>query len=216
MHLITSSHCLASTSQVIFTCKPHCLLLTSQFISTCKCHCLVWTSQVIFNCKCYCGVSISQVKFTCRCYSWVLTSQVIFTCRCYGLVLTSQVISTCECNCLVLTSQVISKYGCLVITSVGHRDKDRRKSNWATSLQPQIVANIKQFRYSTNDHMYIWWMLGIVEFQFHKHPPRVSVSLTFLRLYIHDNCLENNAALTFKKTLHPVLLLKLVMCEMCF
>ena len=101
------------------------------------------------------GFSISQVKFTCRCYSWVLTSQVIFTCRCCGLVLTSQVISTCECNCLVLTSQVISKYGCLVITSVRHRDKDRRKSNWATSLQPQIVANIKQFRYSTNDHMYI-------------------------------------------------------------
>ena len=124
---------------------------------------------------------------------------MIFTCRCYGLVLTSQEISTCECNCLVLTPQVISTYGCLVITSVRHRDEDRRKSNWVTSLLPQIVANIKQFRYSTNDHMYIWWMLGIVEFQFHKHPPRVSVSLTFLRLYIHDNCLENNAALTFKK-----------------
>ena len=110
MHLITSSHCLASTSQVIFTCKRHCLLLTSRFISTCKCQ-LLWTSQVIFNCKCYCGGSISQVKFTCRCYSWVLTSQVIFTCRCYGLVLTAKVISTCECNCLVLTPQVISTYG---------------------------------------------------------------------------------------------------------
>ena len=117
MHLLTSSHRLASTSQVIFTYKPHCLLLTSQFISTCKCHCLVWTSQVIFNCKCYCGVLISQVKFTCRCYSWVLTLQVIFTCRCCGLVFTSQVISTCECNCLVLNSfdptSNFSIWGCL-------------------------------------------------------------------------------------------------------
>ena len=117
MHLLTSSHRLASTSQVIFTYKPHCLLLTSQFISTCKCHCLVWTSQVLFNCKCYCGVLISQVKFTCRCYSWVLTLQVIFTCRCYGLVFTSQVISTCECNCLVLNSfdptSNFSIWGCL-------------------------------------------------------------------------------------------------------
>ena len=114
MHLIISSHCLASTSQVTFACKRHCLLLTSQSISTCKCHCLVWIPQVIFNCKYYCGGSIALVNFTCRCFflGFNTTSifYVIFTCRCYGLVFTSRVISTCECNCLVLTSPVISTY----------------------------------------------------------------------------------------------------------